>query len=277
MRNLAEAHKSEAHKCIFALKRVKLTGSALEERGRQIRREFFEHLRVKYKARWILTAHTEDDQLETIIFNFLRGSGVAGLAGMNVIDGFYLKPLLSVSKAEILQYLKKRKLRFCRDRTNHDTKLRRVFIRKKILPLLGSINPSFRKTLLRNSSIFRELEKWTLLAAQKFLKRSGAGVGIGAATGIGVGAASAGLPAATSIGSRIFSLKEYELLPSAFKSAVIQEAYRSGQKAAYCLPSVKVAEITRMLERGIGNKKIVCGGGGTFLLKKGDVYFLPTI
>jgi tRNA(Ile)-lysidine synthase len=95
------------------IKRVKLTGqSGLEERGRNIRRAFFEKLRAKYKAKWILTAHTEDDQLETIVFNFLRGSGPAGLAGMKMMDGFYFKPLLTTPKSEILAYLKKKKLTY---------------------------------------------------------------------------------------------------------------------------------------------------------------------
>ena len=245
---------AKKHGLKFEVKRVKLAGkSALEERGRIVRREFFEKLREKYGAHFILTAHTEDDQLETIIFNFLRGSGPKGLAGMNVLEGAYLKPLLCIPKKEILAYLKSKKQMYCRDSTNHDTHFRRNYIRKKIIPLLLKINPSLRKTLLRSSIIFKELSQLTRAQAQDFLK--------------GTRRALAGKRHA------IFSLNEYNDLPAALQRAVIQEAYRQGSKKSYALPLVKVMEIARMLDRNIGNKKIICGGGGQFVLKKGVVEY----
>lgn len=239
---------TEEYHLTFEVKRVKLIGkSAIEERGRQIRRDFFEHLRKKYKARWILTAHTEDDQIETILFNFLRGSGPAGLAGMNLIDAYYLKPLLAIPKSEIFTYLTSRKLSFCRDRTNEDTRFRRNFIRKKILPLLERINFSFRKTLLRNRAIFAGIEAWMNFEARKFLKKY-------------------------HTHDFLFPLKAYEQLPEALQNAVIQEAYRLVMKSFYNLSFVKIQEITRLVARRIGNKKILCGRGKGFLLRKGAVY-----
>lgn len=232
------------------IKRVKLAGkSDLERQGRSARREFFEALREKYKAKWILTAHTEDDQLETIVMNFLRGSGLAGLAGMNIAKGFYLKPFLRVSKSEILAYLKSKKMQFCFDSTNDDTQFRRNFIRKKIMPLFAQINPSFKKTLLRNSAIFLQINKWLAEEAEAFLEKN-------------------------KTRRALFSLKNYKALPEVLKLAVIQSAYKKSSAAAYNLPMAKMLEIMGLFEKGIGNKKITCAGGGTFLVKKGAARFM---
>lgn len=234
----------------FEVHCVKLVGkSALEEKGRQIRRNFSEKLLKKYHAKWILTGHTQDDNIETIIFNFLRGSGLTGLAGMKEKNGFYLKPLLEISKKEILEFLRKNKIKFCIDETNADIHFRRNFIRKKLLPDFEKINPSFRATLLRNSKIFRELDEFIKFQARDFLKRH-------------------------KKGEEIFPLKEYEKLPAALKTAVIQEAFKVCKKAAYNLSAIKTAEIRRLFARKIGNKKIICPEKGWFYLKKGIVNWL---
>lgn len=233
----------------FEIKRAVLHGkNALEEHGRILRRQFFEKLRVRHKARWILTAHTQDDQIETIVFNFLRGSGPAGLRGMKIQNGFYLKPLLNASKREILTYLAQRKQKFCEDATNQNEIFRRNFLRKRVLPLFAKINPSFKQTLLRNKIIFEEIDEWLTREARKFLKRH-------------------------SRGKRLFPLKAYEILPQILKRTVIQESYRTKKPAAYRLPQVKVDEIAKMLSRRIGNKKIICPAGGEFLLRSGIVTF----
>ena len=234
----------------FELKRVKLAGkSALEEKGREVRREFFEKLRQKYNAKWILTAHTQNDNIETIIFNFLRGSGLKGLAGMKELKGFYLKPLLSITKPEILNFLRSKKIKFREDKTNKDTKFKRNFIRNKVLPLLIKINPSFSGTILRNSAIFRELDDFMKIQARDFVKRH-------------------------KNGEQLFPLKEYEKLPDALKTAVIQEVFKICKKTAYNLSSVKTEEIRGLLARKIGNKKIICQGGGGFYLKNGIAEWL---
>lgn len=239
VKNLAKKHH-----LAFEVKRAHLQGSALEERGRAVRRNFFQELRKKHHARFILTAHTEDDQIETIIFNFLRGSGPGGLAGMKLLQSHFFKPLLGIPKSEILAYLKSSKLVYRIDATNKDTHFRRNFIRKKILPLLTNINPSFRKTLLRNRTIFAGLDEWTKAEAKNFLEKN-------------------------RTGNSLFPLAAYEKLPHALQHAVIQEAYRMNTKKFYALPLVKVEEIARLLARRIGNKKILCAGGGGFLLKNG--------
>lgn len=240
---------AKSYGCRYEVKRVKLAGkTGLEERGRKIRRDFFEKLRAKYKAKWILTAHTEDDQLETIVFNFLRGSGPAGLAGMKIADGFYLKPLLTTPKSEILAYLKSRKLTFRVDSMNNDTRLRRVFIRKKILPLFTKINPSFHRTILQNSKIFENIEQLLENSANQFLEQQKSTQGL-------------------------FRRNEFLNISKALQCAVIEEAYRRENGATYRLPFLKVEEVRKLLTKGVGNKRIECGAGSEFFLKKGILFF----
>lgn len=228
----------------FEIKRVKLAGKThLEELGREVRHEFFEKLRAKYKAKWILTAHTQNDQIETMVFNFLRGSGPRGLSGMDVAWGAYLKPLLGVPKSEILKYLKSKNLKFCTDATNNDTNLSRNFIRKKIMPLFEKLNPSFATTILRNAKIFKGIDEWLQKEADAFLKNG------------------------TS-----FVAKDFLKLPESLQQAVIQAAYQTKTGYAYQLPITKIDEILRMIKRNIGKKKIITGKpAATFYLYKGEV------
>lgn len=298
VRNLAASYGLSCE-----VKRVRIPGTThVEERGRKLRRIFFESLQKKYHAKWIVTAHTADDQLETILMNFLRGCGPNGLAGMRVAEGAYLKPFLGVPKSDILTYLKSRRLKFCKDKTNDATHFRRNFIRKNLVPLLAEINPSFSKTWLRNSEMFGALDLWLQKEAQTFLRKSGAISQLPGAGANHVGVVSTraktaklktmrlkaarahehGVGAKTAFRSvlpkshpALFSLTEYRTLEKPLQHAVIQESYRSLMDTHYRLPYAKVLEIAQMFERGIGNKKIRCGGGGVFTLKQGKVFFAP--
>ncbi len=114
----------------------------IEALGRAERYRFFTEVARDRKIQKIATAHTLDDQAETVSMWFLRGAGSKGLAGMAplqqvVTDGDSLtviRPLLEVSKAEILEYLQKRQFDFRLDRTNQDTALLRNWLRLDLLP-----------------------------------------------------------------------------------------------------------------------------------------------
>jgi tRNA(Ile)-lysidine synthase len=114
---------------------------------------FFRHRALaaegrRVKADWILTAHTRDDLLETILMRFLRGSGPAGLAPMPRIKGRLLRPLLDFTRQDVLGYLEERGIDFRTDSTNADTRFLRNRIRLKFVPFLDSFFPSWRNSLL---------------------------------------------------------------------------------------------------------------------------------
>ena len=89
-----------------------------EEKARTARYDFLEKIRQKHNAKHICTAHHADDQAETILFRFLRGSGIKGLSGMQEYDPDrkILRPLLHTKKSDILAELKRQNIAFCHDK-----------------------------------------------------------------------------------------------------------------------------------------------------------------
>lgn len=115
---------------------------------REIRYNFFRRVLKKSRARKILTAHTLDDQIETFLFFLFRGSGLKGLTVMKSHEGDLVRPLLSFTKAEILAFLKKKKIPYRIDETNAKLFTPRNRLRHQVIPLLEKeFNPNLRRTL----------------------------------------------------------------------------------------------------------------------------------
>jgi len=93
----------------------------------------------------ILTAHTKDDMLETVLMRLLRGAGPAGLAAMPVRRGKFLRPLLSMSRADVICYLKEKNVLWREDSSNTDEQFLRNKIRRNLVPLLDELFPDWKK------------------------------------------------------------------------------------------------------------------------------------
>ncbi|HKX82819.1 MAG TPA: tRNA lysidine(34) synthetase TilS [Pyrinomonadaceae bacterium] len=142
----------------------------LEENARLARYGFLERTAKKQEATVVLTGHTMDDQAETVLFNFIRGSGPAGLAGMSkilpirVLRGgknvgrssvLLARPLLSWARRRDTEaYCRQLGVGFRHDSMNDDTSFSRVRLRKELIPLLRTYNPQIVETLSRTSNIF---------------------------------------------------------------------------------------------------------------------------
>jgi tRNA(Ile)-lysidine synthase len=134
--------------------------------GRRVRYDFFEEVRNKENANKIAVAHNEDDNVETIILNIIRGSGLKGLTGMNYQVNNLIRPLLSIEKKDILEYNNIIKLNPCFDKTNNETVYLRNKIRNKLIPeLKDEYNSNINKNIIRMKKILEEeedfLEKYT--------------------------------------------------------------------------------------------------------------------
>lgn len=103
----------------------------------------------------IAVAHHADDQVETLLLHWLRGSGLAGLAGMSPRQGAIIRPLLDSTRAEILAYCQHYALHPLEDQSNNDARFLRNRVRHELLPLLQELNPAIRSTLLRNAQVAR--------------------------------------------------------------------------------------------------------------------------
>lgn len=134
-----------------------LSQSVSEDDLRRIRYDFFESERLRLGFDLIAVAHSLDDQAETVLHRLIRGSGLKGLSAMSAKSGRIIRPLLSISRAEIVRYLKNRTLRYRIDKSNRSEQYLRNRIRHKLLPLLEKdFNPSIRRTLAANAVNFSD-------------------------------------------------------------------------------------------------------------------------
>jgi tRNA(Ile)-lysidine synthase len=129
---------------------------SLEDAARQARYAFLRQVAASVGAERIAVAHHADDQVETLVMHWLRGSGLAGLAGMRALEGDVIRPLLSISRAEILRYCQQHQLSYREDASNLDRRFLRNRIRHDLLPVLEQYNPNLRETLLRNAAVLAE-------------------------------------------------------------------------------------------------------------------------
>ena len=120
---------------------------SLEETAREKRYEFLNLIKEKHNAKYLLTAHHLDDKIETFFFNLTRWSKISGLINMTENSGNILRPLLWITKNEILKYLEKNKIKYFLDKTNLDTKITRNYLRLKILPKFEKINKNYKENI----------------------------------------------------------------------------------------------------------------------------------
>ena len=132
---------------------------SIEMAARDLRYEWFEELRKTHQADWIAVAHHCDDNIETVLLHLIRGTGLKGLTGMQAKNGKIIRPLLNISKQEILRYAQQKSLPFVVDSSNLQDEYTRNKIRLSLLPLLQTLNPSFDKTLLQSMKYWNETEK----------------------------------------------------------------------------------------------------------------------
>ena len=133
---------------------VSATGESIEACGRRLRYAALEKVRRSRQADIIAVGHTADDQVEEVLLRLIRGSGLKGLSGMRPKNGRVIRPLLEVSRQEILAYLGSNEHEFCHDSSNESDRFLRNRIRMELLPLLEKrFNPSIRNTLLNTAKI----------------------------------------------------------------------------------------------------------------------------
>lgn len=134
---------------------------SIEEAGRIIRYLEFENLCRKEGFDKIATAHNANDNTETVLLNISRGAGLSGLSGIPVKRNNIIRPILSLTKGEILKYLKVKKKNYRTDSTNSSIDFERNFIRSKIIPLLiEKINPAIHKSLINSSENIFEINSF---------------------------------------------------------------------------------------------------------------------
>ena len=145
---LCEAHSIPLHVTHFDTSAyAKMHHLSIEMAARELRYEWFEQIRKETGASVIAVAHHRDDSVETFLLNLMRGAGINGLKGIPVKNGYIVRPLLSVSREEILDYLQAMNQDYVTDSTNLEDEYMRNKIRLNILPLMKEVNPSVMETI----------------------------------------------------------------------------------------------------------------------------------
>jgi tRNA(Ile)-lysidine synthase len=138
---------------------------SIETAARQLRYTFFETCAKAHRCRRVFLAHHADDQIETCLFNFLRGTGAAGLAGMKPVSEArgleIIRPMLGITRDEITRFTIAHKVPYRDDATNADSAHTRNRLRSRVIPAIeDAFGPTFRAAILRMAEILRDEESW---------------------------------------------------------------------------------------------------------------------
>ena len=145
------------------------TGRTVEEAARQLRYKFLEETRRREGFGCILTAHHADDSAETMLLNLLRGTGLKGLTGIPEKRDCILRPLLSVTRAELAAYAAEHRIPFVEDSTNGTDDAARNMLRHQVLPVLKKLNPRVVENMSRTASLLAADEAALDAACRKLL------------------------------------------------------------------------------------------------------------
>ena len=144
---------------------------SIEMAARDLRYKWFYEVQSQTNAQCIAVAHHKNDQAETLLLNLIRGTGIRGLAGMYPIRNKIARPLLCVTRQEVIDYLAQIKQAHVTDSTNMKKDATRNRIRMDILPLLAAINPNIINTLSETCSIMMSSIPFYDQAVQEELKQ----------------------------------------------------------------------------------------------------------
>lgn len=156
---------------VDAVKTAKENSLSLEESARKLRYECFEKAINDGFCNKVATAHHKKDNLETVLFNLFRGTSLKGVSGIpSVQNGKIIRPFLSLTKSQIIEYANSFNLPFVTDKTNFDDKYARNFIRLNILPRISEIFPEAENSVYNFSRLAKEEDEYLDSLAKSAVK-----------------------------------------------------------------------------------------------------------
>jgi tRNA(Ile)-lysidine synthase len=243
----------------------------LEQAARKARYEFLGTMARDCGASAVLTAHTMDDQAETVLLRLLRGSGADGLGGMEPVRSLegavrsleggseilLIRPLLNWAVRACTEgYCRQRGVEFRVDEMNEDERFARVRVRKTLLPLLRTFNPQAVRALARTAALLREDASALNTAAALLL-------------------ASASRPA-TNGGPRSLEVSTLRAAPAALRRRALRQWIAAGRGHLRRLEMVHLLAVERLLEGERGGRTIELPGGATISRKRGQLQLHTT-
>jgi tRNA(Ile)-lysidine synthase len=134
---------------------------SIEEAGREFRYMILKHIATSKGFKKIAVGQHQDDIIETILFRLFRGTGPQGLEPIRPMNGNIIRPLYNISRKEIIEYLKKRKIGYLTDQSNLKSSFSRNYIRNKIIPLIEKqFGPKYRSAIIKFARIIIEEDSY---------------------------------------------------------------------------------------------------------------------
>lgn len=157
----------------FEIGQYRHLGDTLEQSARELRYSCFEQLLEEGYCDLIATAHHLADNSETVLMRIFRGTGISGLGGIAPMRDRYVRPLIDVSKEEIISYAKANALSYREDYTNLDTSYTRNFIRQEVLPLIRERYPQVDESIRRLSVSSSQDDEYLVEVSRGLVKSEG--------------------------------------------------------------------------------------------------------
>jgi tRNA(Ile)-lysidine synthase len=152
--------------------------TGIQETARELRYAWFRELIAEsakegHKERFthILTAHHADDNIETILMNFFKGTGIRGLKGMLPAHDHVIRPLLFATKETLIQYAANNKLEYREDASNNSNQYTRNYLRNELLPAIEKVFPNVKSNLFENARRFRDIHELYLSALGRIINK----------------------------------------------------------------------------------------------------------
>ncbi|HVA98593.1 MAG TPA: tRNA lysidine(34) synthetase TilS, partial [Bacteroidia bacterium] len=159
VQKLAEKYKVSFFTKSFDTKKYALKNKiSIQMAARELRYHWFSEIIIKEKFAAVSIAHHKSDEVETLLINLLRGTGIAGLHGILPKNGKIIRPLLFATRSEIEAFAKKNKIKFREDSSNKSDKYIRNKIRHTIIPILKEINPAAENSIAESIEKISETE-----------------------------------------------------------------------------------------------------------------------
>jgi tRNA(Ile)-lysidine synthase len=161
VKDLAVALNVKAHFVHFDTKtEAEKDKKSIQEKARSLRYDWFNKLKEEYNFDYVVTAHHQDDLIETFFINSVRGAGVSGLKSIPIINNSIIRPLLKVSKEEVNNCLADLNLSYRQDSSNESLYYSRNYLRHKIIPVLDKVHPNAKKGLLKTINNLIDTDKY---------------------------------------------------------------------------------------------------------------------
>lgn len=246
-----------------------------EEAGRNLRYNFFEEVAIKTNSNKIVTAHTSNDNAETVLMNIIRGSGTSGLKGIEPIrDNKFIRPLIDCTRQEIEQYCEENRLNPRYDKTNKENIYTRNKVRNMLIPYIEeNFNPSIIDSINRLSSLATEENKYI----EKIVKEEYNRILIKDNKKEKKLKEELGNKALETKKEIILSLKEFNKLDLVIKNRIVLYTINSLCGTAKGIEKVHIEDIIKLCKNNIGNKYLTPNKSIKVFINKGKIFFIKLI